>query len=263
MIYLQTRKSRFSGPVRATIAVIAVIVVLGAGVQFFRPSFFPAIVTTLVRPFWRTGLSLSLGSMRSPEELLAENQYLQRELDDSNVRLQTVQLIEAQNAEFKALMGRASTTPYILAAVLKRPPLAAYDELIIDAGADAGFTVGNNVYAVGNVLIGRISQVLGQTSKVRLFSSTGETYSVSVGPGHSPATAVGRGGGQYEAELPRDINVSQGDFVTDQGLDDRPFGIVTSVLTDPAQPFEKILFAPPVNIYDIRWVLVDPKIRLI
>jgi cell shape-determining protein MreC len=161
------------------------------------------------------------------------------------------------------LMGRASTTPYILAAVLKHPPRAAYDELIIDAGLDAGFSVGNNVYAVGDLLIGRVFQVLGQTSKVRLFSSPGGTYPVMIGPDHAPATAIGRGGGQYAAELPRDIKVSEGDFVVVPSLNAKPFGVVTSISADPAEPFETILFAPPVNVYSLRWVLVDPEVKLI
>jgi cell shape-determining protein MreC len=263
MTYLQTRKSPVRRHGRTILAVSAVIIVLGAAIQIFRPSFFPALATSFARPFWRAGLSLEMGSLKTPEALLEENQFLQRELDDANARLQTIGSIEAENGDLKSLMGRASTTSYILAAVLERPPLSSYDELIIDAGADNGFSVGNNVYATGDVLIGRISQVLGQTSKVRLLSSPGETYSVFVGQNNSPATAVGRGGGQYEAELPRDIKIAEGDFVIAPSLNDKPFGVVSSVLTDPAQPFEKILFAPPVNIYGLRWVLVDPKIRLI
>lgn len=244
-------------------AACALILAICAGTQYFRPSFFPALFTTLARPFWRAQFSLAAGSMQTPEELLADIQRLQQQLDEAAVRLQTIGAVESENEELKSLMGRASTTPYILAAVIERPPVAAYDELVIDAGTDSGFSAGNNVYAAGDVLIGRISQVLGQTSKVRLLSSAGETYSVLVGPNHAPATAVGRGGGQYEAELPRGIKVSEGDFVLAPALNDRPFGVVSSVLSDPAQAFEKILFAPPVNLYQIRWVLVDPKMRLI
>jgi cell shape-determining protein MreC len=263
MTYLEARKNRVPSIVSGIALACGIVVVFGSVMQFFRPSFFPAMVTTLVRPFWRAELSLKLGSMRTPGELLQDNQFLERKLDDANVRLKTIQSVLTENAELKALMGRASTTPYILAAVLKHPPTAGYDELIIDAGDDAGFSVGNNVYAVGDVLIGRVAEAQSQTSKVRLYSSPGERYSVLIGPDHSPATAVGRGGGQYEAELPRDIKVSAGDFVLDLSLNDRPFGVVISVLSDPAQPFEKVLFAPPVNIYELRWVLVDPKIRLI
>jgi len=144
----------------------------------------------------------------------------------------------------------------ILAAVLVRPPQAAYDELLIDIGADHGITPGSRVYAPGNILIGSTTDIFGQTSKVELFSSSGNTYSVLIGPSRIPATAVGRGGGQYQAEVPQASKINQGDTVSDSSISDAPFGIVSSVLANPADPFETVLFAPPVNIYQLRWVLV-------
>jgi len=90
-----------------------------------------------------------------------------------------------------------------------------------------------------------------------LFSSPGEKYQVMIGSSHAPISAVGRGGGQYQAQISRDAHVSEGDIVNSPGLNDAPFGIVTAVLSDPAQPFQTVLFAPPVNVYQLRWVLVD------
>ncbi|MEA2715339.1 MAG: rod shape-determining protein MreC [Candidatus Parcubacteria bacterium] len=238
------------------------MVVAVAIIHFLRPHLFPALFTSVARPFWRTELAIKLGSLTSPEGLLQENELLKRQLSDEALRLATVRAVEMENAELKALLGRASTTPYVLSAVLKRPPVSPYDELVIDAGADHNFNLNDNVYAPGNVLIGRISEVLGQTSKVALFSSPGEKYEVLIGTSHAPATALGRGGGQYEADLPRDVKVSKGDFVIAPSRGDKPFGTVISVATDPAEPFEKILFAPPVNEYELRWVLVDNSTAL-
>jgi cell shape-determining protein MreC len=107
------------------------------------------------------------------------------------------------------------------------------------------------------VLVGKVSSVAGQTSKVTLFSSPGVKYDVEVGSQHFPAIATGRGGGQYQAQLPRDMAIAAGDFVSSPSISAKPFGIVDSVLSDPAEPFLTILFASPVNIYQLRWVLVD------
>ncbi|MEK9177500.1 MAG: rod shape-determining protein MreC, partial [Patescibacteria group bacterium] len=112
-------------------------------------------------------------------------------------------------------------------------------------------------YAPGDVLIGAISDVLPETSKVSLFSSSGNILYVLIGPSNAPATAVGRGGGQYTAQLPRAVKISAGDFVIVPSIDDKPFGIVSAVESDSAQSFEIILFASPVNIYQLRWVLVE------
>ena len=80
-----------------------------------------------------------------------------------------------------------------------------------------------------------------------------------IGTERAAAVAVGRGGGQYEAQLSRDVKVVEGDVVVSPSLNDKAFGIVTGVLSDPTQPFETVLFAPPVNVYQLRWVLVNVK----
>ena len=145
----------------------------------------------------------------------------------------------------------------VLAAILVKPPLAPYDELIIDAGADQGIAVGAKVYAPGNILIGTTTDVLSETSKVTLLSSPGEKYPVIIGANHVSADAIGRGGGQYEAEVPQATQIAIGDLVSDANIADGTFGKVISILNNPADPFETILFSAPVNIYQLRFVLVD------
>lgn len=259
MTYLQTHSRSGSRRTRIITIWSVSVVVIFALVLVFTPHFFPALFTSIARPFWRTEFGVASGSLSSPATLLNENQSLKRSLDDAQVRLQTIQSIENENAELKALLGRASSTPRILAAVLKRPPLSRYDELVIDIGQDKNLSTTSTVYASGNILIGKVSDVLGQTAKVILFSSPGQKYDVMIGATHASAVAIGRGGGQYEAQLPRDVKVSEGDEVSAPALNDRAFGIVTAVLSNPADPFETIIFAPPVNIYQLRWVLVDIK----
>jgi cell shape-determining protein MreC len=253
----------------------------------FTPHLFPSIFTAIARPFWRLEFSIESGALKSPETLLNENEALTSQLADAQVRLDTIGAIESENSELKALLGRDTTVSAtisnsststlstnstnsktssksiqrnvetrILAAVLKRPPFSPYDELIIDIGNDYKLSTSSTVYADGGVLIGRVIDVLSTTAKVKLFSSPNEKYEVLVGISHTPATAIGRGGGQYETNVSRDTVVKEGDFVFNSSLSDKPFGIVSAVLLDPTLPFETILFAPPVNVYKLKWVLV-------
>ena len=261
MIYIRSHTRPHQRRSRALIGAGAALVLIIGLIQFFSPHFLPALFTGLFRPFWRLEFSISGGALQTPAGLLASNEELRRQIAEDQVRLAGVQALESENIELRNIFGHASSTSRMLAPVLKRPPAAPYDELIIDGGADRGFLAGNKVYAPGNVLIGQITDVLGQTSKVVLFSSPGQKYDVQIGSSHAPAVAVGRGGGQYQAELPRDAKIAEGDAVINSSLNDRVFGIVSSVITDPAQPFEKVLFAAPVNIYQLRWVLVDVKIQ--
>ncbi len=234
-----------------------VIVAVSAVLYFFLPHVLPALFTTAARPFWRMQFSLHSGSLKSPEVLLKENADLTQALADLTARSQTVESVIDENRELKAELGRASSTPRLLGAVLEWPPAVPYDQLVIDLGADHGLTVGSRVYAPGGLLVGAVADVLGQTSKVRLYSSPGNTLQVTIGPSHIPTTAIGRGGGQYQADLPRDVKVQAGDYVQAPLLNDNAFGLVISVLADPNRPFETILFAPPVNLFQMRFVTVE------
>jgi cell shape-determining protein MreC len=285
MTYIRTSKRPGTDLVKMISIVCGAIVIVIIAVQLLVPYFLPALFTTIARPFWRMEFSAASGSLDSPQALLVQNEDLKNQLTALEVSQQSIHMLQSDNSALLALLGRSTATStgmaslnnssatssspesvfsslkplpgLTLAAVLVRPPVAPYDELVIDIGADHDLVTGAKVYAPGNVLIGTTTDILGQTSKVKLFSSPGEAYPVLIGPGHIPATAIGRGGGQYEAQIPQASKVNQGDFVSDSSLSSAPFGIVSAVISNPAEPFEMVLFAPPVNIYQLRWVLVD------
>ncbi len=267
------------------------IVVFVVILQLFIPHLIPSIFTTIVRPFWRMEFSIASGSLDSPSVLLAENEALKIKLQTMIADNASVGGIQAENEELLSLLGRSSnaidltstssvltsfstsTTSFdiaslagitnnsrILAAVLVRPPFAPYDEFVVDVGSNRGIVAGAKVFAPGGILIGTTTDVLGETSKVSLFSSPGETYPVLIGSQHVPTTAIGRGGGQYEAQIPQATQIAIGDIVYDASLGDGVFGTVTQVLNNPANPFETILFAPVINIFQLRWVLIDTGI---
>jgi len=222
---------------------------------FLIPRLLSRTFAAAALPFWRINLTVQSGSLDSGTALMAENEALKRQIDGLMAGQATVAAVENENEELKSLLGRASTTPGILGAVLARPPYLPYDELLIDLGADYGLSTTSLVFAPGKILIGRVVEVLDHSSKVLLFSSPGQRSNVLIGPSHYQATAVGGGGGRYEAQLPRDSAVAAGDFVTDSGLD-RPLGTVVSVGPDPAGHFEDILFASFANLSQLRWVTV-------
>jgi hypothetical protein len=57
--------------------------------------------------------------------------------------------------------------------------------------------------------------------------------------------------------LPRDLNIEVGDTVTVPDIYHDVFGVVTTVVAVPAQAFSTILFKTPVNLNELRWVVVD------
>lgn len=292
MTYLRpsNRKNSRSRTIGIFSAVIIVLVVM---IEMIWPHLFSALFTSIAAPFWRIEFSMDNGSLDSREALLAENASLKMSLEDISIRSQAAQSIAVENTELKTLMGREvkmwpyslSNTPgsttnstsslknsvrtspkssakhddLVLAAVLKHPPFVPFDELIIDIGSMNGVIEGARVYAVGNILIGRVAQVLDETSKVVLYSSPEEKTDVIIGASKVSGVAVGRGGGQYEVSLPRDTVISIGDVVSAPSIDHEIVGIVSAIIKDPAEAFQKVIFIPPINISESRWVFVVRK----
>ena len=274
MTYLQPHRRPYQRLARIIASIIGIVVLVCAIIIVFAPHAFSALFTTIARPFWRIDFSIDSGSLSSPERLLAENERLRIELEELKASEGATSFIMAENEELKILLGRAPSTTQstssissslselpadgaILAAVLKKPPAAPYDLIIIDAGHDRGISTSSMVYAAGRVLIGRVVDVTGETAKVKLFSSPGEKYDVLIGASRIPAVAVGRGGGHYEAQVSRESGVKEGDYVASPGMNDGPFGTVTTIASDAAQPFQTVYFSSSVNIYELRWVVVS------
>ncbi len=233
------KSKKISFPLKIVGAIVFVLVIL----YFTAPQFLSAFFVTIVRPFWNIENTIKYGNLS-----------VSIELENAKV----IQL-QKENEELKNLLGRyaPSSQNKILAQILKKPPFSAYDILIIDIGSDHNIKIGNKVYAVGNILIGEIAEIIGKTSKVKLYSSYGEKYDVLIGQKSIQAVASGQGGGAFEAVLPRDVKVQQGDIIIIPQLNDAVFATVVKVVSDPASSFSKIIFSQSVNIYEQRWVLVD------
>ena len=238
------------------IVVVVVIIVL---MQILFPHFIPAIFNTIARPFWHIEFGLKSGSLDSPSYLLSENESLKRTISDMQEREKIYDFVFAENDELRGIYNKASTSDYILSAVLAKPPFTKYDELIIDVGSAKGMNIGREVLAPNKTVIGRISSVTSQTSTVEIFTSSGLKFQVSIGERHINAVAKGVGGGQFEAEVSRNDLINIGDLVTASTISNKVFGTVNAIISDPTEPFSKIIIVPEVNIYDLRWVLIDKK----
>ena len=78
-----------------------------------------------------------------------------------------------------------------------------------------------------------------------------------VGNEGTPAEAMGKGGGEFEVKLPRGIKVLKYEPIVIPTLGIGIFGIVEEIITNPADPFQTILFTNPINIQSIQMVTID------
>jgi cell shape-determining protein MreC len=250
--FKSSRKSRsiVSQPILYATGIVAVILLF----QIFAPNMLAGFFGRIFLPFWSESSSLSSGA-KSVDLLTQENQMLTEQLAAYSADASSSIALANENDELKSLMYRpGATANLLLASVVKGPPGAGYDFLILDVGTADGVIAGDPVYTAGNMIIGQVIESQSHTSKAELYSSPGTSYNVLIGPNHIPATATGQGGGYFSASISREAGVNEGDQVIIPDIRSSSFGAVSAVISDPAQPFAQIMFGNPVNIYELRWV---------
>ncbi|MDO8430646.1 MAG: hypothetical protein Q7S72_01480 [Candidatus Taylorbacteria bacterium] len=217
--------------------IVSVIIIILLPIYLFFPKFFPNVFTFVLGPFWK---------------IRQEEPVLSREMRDA-----FISELQKENTDLKTLLNTSTTSSVqTIAYILKKPPFTAYDNYIIDIGKHKDVHIGDKVYAIGNVLLGEISEIDASIAKVKLYSSYGEKYTVFIGKNNIETIATGLGGGAFEVVLPKDVKIVENDTVTIPDLRISVFGIVKSVTIDPARAFSTILFSQPLNIYEQKWVLI-------
>ena len=214
-------------------------------------------------------LGAKLGNLNayfsSKRSLYQENENLKRELSMREAELINHEILVRENENLKEIFSRAPTgKKFLLAAIISKPNQSPYDTLLIDVGETNGARVGDMVYALGNIPIGRIDSTTPRTAKAILFSSPREKTQViipaSLGQ-NAPSDVfwelTGRGGGNFEMTLPRDFILEKENTAVLPGIRPYAVAIVETILSDPRDPWQIALFRSPVNIQALKFVEVE------
>ena len=200
----------------------------------------------------------------SKNSLSAENENLKMQILESEADRANYASVVAENASLKEMLGRKDPkTNMILATILAKPNQSPYDTLVIDAGAGQGIKEGDTVFALGhsstgealgNIPIGRVADIYPNSSKVVLFSNPGEKTQVIISGRDVFVELVGRGGGNFEMILPRDLTLQKGDQVVLPRINPYVLAVVEEIISDPREPFTKALLVSPVNAQELKFV---------
>ena len=223
-----------------------------------------SLALTLARPFWdlgqatSRGLSIDSGLIESKQSLIIENGNLRQEIQKLNGRLLEFNRLVAENLDLKNLLGRKEIGySEILVQIMSGPNQTPFDTILIDRGEAAGVKLGDRVIAVGSVPIALVTEVFKNSARATLFSFPGRSADVLIGDSGIITTAIGRGGGNFEAKLPREIEIEAGDPIVIPEIDPHIFAVVEDVVSKPTDSFQTIYFKNPVNISELEWVVVS------
>jgi len=217
----------------------------------------------LAYPVWVTKNEIAeqtinpVGFLVSKKQLLVLNKQLQNKLIEAEAMLADRNNLLKENIELKEILGRSyRSEDLVLASVLAKPNVSVYDSLIVDAGENLNIEKGNKVFAFGNVIIGEVEKVENKTSIVNLYSSAQIQTNVFVGLYNIPAIAVGRGGGNFEVKLPKELDFEVGDPVIIPGIKSSFVGSINSIITSPTDSFQTLLVKSNINLFELRWVQI-------
>jgi cell shape-determining protein MreC len=240
-------RTGMSSPTKVVIGCVVLLAILYA----FLPNVLPSLFLSVVNPLWKADLDARNGTL-----VREELERVFNELRDTSLKNDALFI---ENEALKAGLERVHVEKPVLGTIIKKPPYSAYDSYILDVGANEGIKEGQRVSTLSGIPIGEIAEVIGGISRVKLYSSFGEKFDVLIGPLNIEATAIGKGGGYFEVSLPRDTKIKKGDTVHIPTLTDSFVGTVDGLASEPSEPFAKLLFHQPVNIYEQRWVIIDTQ----
>ncbi len=215
------------------------------------------------RPIWRAGGIVSnpfsgiTNYFSFKDDLINRNNFLEEEIAILKVKELDYDLLLKENQDLKNELGHSIGNDRILSGVLSKPPRVPYDTLVIDSGSIHGISQGRKVYLGENIIIGVVTNITSRTSLVSLFSSGGNTQEAILGRTGASFTLKGKGGGNFELEVPKDADILWGDVFSHPGISGGVIASVYYIDTNSQSSFKTVYLRIPSNVFSSKYVFVE------
>lgn len=196
--------------------------------------------------------------------LAAENQLLGKRVENLTGEVANLEKAREENRFLRDALGFQTETKNALipAEVIAWDPLNADQKITLSRGARQGVTEGASVVVAGNILVGVISKVLGETSQMDLLTSSDVVVNAQVVPGGATGIIKGEHGLGLSFDLVSQNEViKNGDRVLTSGLGGRfpknlLIGEVGRIRSGESELFQKASVIPATNLRSLRFVFV-------
>lgn len=248
----QQRKRSYTG------RIVVIVLVLGLLIFLFRQAFksFAYAVAVPVVNFEHVVSRGAYGLTHRKSVLLQRIESLEAENAEFHSKLADYTLLQNENSGLKNSV--LSNTSGIVAAVVGRPGKSQYDTLLVDSAP--GAAVGMQAYTLAGIPLGVVSDATGSGATVALYSSPGVETGVDIvlGDALSSVSAVlrGRGGGGYEAILPKDVEIPIGSLAISPGLFAKPMAEVVKIVSRDDTKDQIVYLRSIVNFQYLRYIVL-------
>ena len=206
-----------------------------------------------------TGIA-GTGILKTRVSLEAQNRSLTEELAQFEERAGGYEALRSENEQLRAFVRLVENSPSgtqgVTAPVVSSVRTSPYGTFLIGAGEAEGIVRGSFVLTSGGFVVGTVSDIGAHTAVVAEIFAPGA--SVEAIAGGAAFSAVGSGGGNARAKVPRALTIQVNEPVMAPELGQRPIGIVGNIASSSASASQDVFIVLPVNLSSLRYVYILP-----
>lgn len=189
----------------------------------------------------------------SKQKIEKENQLLKRE--NLNLKIEVLSNIILKK-EYNDLLFQKEEKfeDSLLAKVILKPPFSSFDNFVLGGKFDE-FKIGQKIY-YQNVILGEIVEIRDNIAIAKLYSASGSKIPAKLIDGNQ-FEVFGKGSGQYEMILPKDVEIKEGDPIIYPENEIILLGVINKITSTSDDLFKKALFNIPIDFKDINYVSIE------
>lgn len=260
-------KSKTKNSHKGKIISVVVVTVLVFLISMFFSNSTRSFFYSAIKPIWYSESIITTPFRGVTNFFIFKNKLIKdkQDLEDQVLTLKLKEIdydvLLKENQELKDQIGRYGEKNLVFARVLSRPPRSPYDTFVIDIGSSHGISPADRVYLSDNVIIGVVKTVTPKTSLVELFSSGNSKQEAVLSRTGTSFVLVGKGGANFQIEVPKDTDVLWGDMFLYPGINSSVIGSVYYIDSNSQSSFKTLYIRTPGNVFQTKSVFVNKSSR--
>lgn len=224
------------------------------------------ILGPIQRPFYKmgNGIANSFHFISSVRDLAKENKDMTDEINDLTSRIALLEEVKRENNVLRDQLKLTSRDEFVLdsALVIGRDPSNLSREIIIDKGSSSGIQKDMAVIISEGILVGRISEVFKDSSKVLLITDSRSLVNATVQETRATGIVRGQHGlGLVMDTIPQNEVVQKDDVIITSGLGGVfPKGLVIGKIKElkntDNELFQEATVQPLFHLKDVELVFI-------
>jgi len=215
-------------------------------------NFFYSVSQPLQAKLWKSGGRLSnfFGKLSENEAIMKENEELRKKNQELLSEIVYLRDLKEENEMLRKALDIGLQEEFKVILVELTCKDVSTDSILIDKGSKSGIAVGMPLITEEKVLVGKVTEVHNDFSRVVLISSVENSFPAEIQ--EVEATAILKGKGKLNLsleEIPQDKEIKEGDVVITTSLGenfpkDLLIGEIRNIIKSDMEPYQKAEVSP-------------------